>query len=248
MPQELTDLLTPCTPQMAYAALQVSWVDRFNSPPRREQLLVLVAQWALETGYGKSCHRWNLGNAKHSPSDGFDWTFFACDEVNVEGHVVWYYPPDPGCCFQAHATLQEGADAYLDLLWRRFKAAWSNVISGDVQGFALKLHDLHYYTANPYDVMLASGHVVRGYIWSLKSVYSHLLATVGAAYDLHTTAGIQSALNALGAAPQLTVDGSAGPKTQAAVRAFQLTHGLVADGVVGPKTADVMAALLANAP
>lgn len=51
---------------------------------------------------------------------------------------------------------------------------------------------------------------------------------------------IQERLNALGAKPPLTVDGAYGPKTRAAIIAFQQAKGLVADGIVGPKT---MAAL-----
>jgi hypothetical protein len=34
----------------------------------------------------------------------------------------------------------------------------------------------------------------------------------------------------------VTADGNFGPKTEAALRAFQRAHGLVPDGIVGPKT------------
>jgi peptidoglycan hydrolase-like protein with peptidoglycan-binding domain len=47
---------------------------------------------------------------------------------------------------------------------------------------------------------------------------------------------IQRALNALGSNPALKVDGIIGPKTEAAIKAFQIATGLVADGVAGPKT------------
>ena len=45
---------------------------------------------------------------------------------------------------------------------------------------------------------------------------------------------IQTLLNQRGA--HLTVDGIFGPKTDAAVRAFQASHGLTVDGIVGSKT------------
>lgn len=56
------------------------------------------------------------------------------------------------------------------------------------------------------------------------------------AFDLGTTLGLQKALNAAGASPRLKEDGIPGPRTTAAVRAFQTFSGLTADGIVGPKT------------
>lgn len=47
---------------------------------------------------------------------------------------------------------------------------------------------------------------------------------------------VQTALNAHGADPALTVDGLMGPATRRAIRAFQTQAGLGADGIAGPKT------------
>jgi hypothetical protein len=63
--------------------------------------------------------------------------------------------------------------------------------------------------------------------------------------DLSTYAGVQRALNALGAKPPLDVDNEPGSLTEAAVEAFQRAHPpLVVDGDAGPKTkAAILAAL-----
>ena len=47
---------------------------------------------------------------------------------------------------------------------------------------------------------------------------------------------VQAKLNEKGANPPLTVDGAWGPKSKAALIAYQSSHGLVADGIPGPIT------------
>lgn len=60
--------------------------------------------------------------------------------------------------------------------------------------------------------------------------------------------GLQRALNALGWAPPLIVDGQYGSLTKTAVKDFQSRHGLAVDGIAGPKThAAVQSALAAAA-
>lgn len=79
----------------------------------------------------------------------------------------------------------------------------------------------------------------------LKKWKAALAGTSTAA--LHGTAWIQDALNRLGADPVLLVDGSYGPITETAVRAFQQARSLAVDGLIGPQTLaaldDALAAL-----
>jgi peptidoglycan hydrolase-like protein with peptidoglycan-binding domain len=61
-----------------------------------------------------------------------------------------------------------------------------------------------------------------------------------------TTLNIQQDLNRLGALPKLVEDGKPGPKTTAALKAFQTSKGLKADGIVGAKTEAAITAALAG--
>lgn len=59
---------------------------------------------------------------------------------------------------------------------------------------------------------------------------------------------VQKRLNELGQDPPLTTDGVYGPKTRAAVIAFQQSKGLTPDGIVGPKTCAALGIEVGSAP
>ncbi len=86
---------------------------------------------------------------------------------------------------------------------------------------------------------------------TLDDLHSYLTRTADGgivrprAFDLMTVIGVQRALNYLKIVePPLIEDGVNGPKTKAAVRAFQRANGLVPDAVVGEKTRAALALLV----
>lgn len=58
--------------------------------------------------------------------------------------------------------------------------------------------------------------------------------------DGDTIKKVQTALNAAGQNPPLTVDGALGPMTTAAIKSYQQSKGLSPDGVIGPQTLGVL--------
>ena len=200
-PRRLSPAVTTATVAELSRALVHSWGEA--TAPSADGLAVLVAQWALETGWGKSCHAWNLGNVKSVQGDGHDYTFFACWEVltkaqaasalatatlradgtgpNVttgkarnDGKVeVWFYPDHPGCRFRAFDSLEHGAAAYLAKLRSRFARAWPYVEAGDPSGFAAALKSQGYFTA-PLDG-------ADGYRPLLVGIYNRVVKQVASA-------------------------------------------------------------------
>lgn len=66
---------------------------------------------------------------------------------------------------------------------------------------------------------------------------------MSSSYDVKS---IQEALTIVGSYPG-AIDGSMGPKTEAAIKHFQKSAGVAVDGIVGPETAPALAKALGEA-
>jgi hypothetical protein len=128
-------------PVALYGVLRAAWLAQLGTAPSRASLLVLLAQWALETGNGASCFGWNLGGIKHVPGDGHDFYVIRTTEY-FDGKEKFLDQP-----FRSYASLEEGAADYLRLVHGRFSRAWPAVEAGDLVEFAHQLKMQGYYTA-----------------------------------------------------------------------------------------------------
>lgn len=199
--------LTPASPREVFDALHEAWRAVIVTPnPSNESLLVLLAQWGIETGNGRSLHNYNLGNAKRIK--GEPWTMLNHVWEIIEGRRVIFEPPHPQTHFRAFASLAEGAREYLEMMHQRFAASWPEVLEGDAAGFAHALKRQRYYTADEH-----------AYARALKDRYTFFEEQI---FPINVQAALQ-ALNyadvrAFQKAHGLTADGIAGPKTRAALR------------------------------
>lgn len=171
MPEELFAQKTPIPTEEVLKGLYDAWYHVFGNYPKKESVLVLASQWALETGWGKSMWNYNLGNVKSTEKDGRNYCYFACNEILktsvAEGYVkknpdtakitkyrdngtaiIWFYPKHSGCRFRAFHNLLEGCIDYIGVLNQKFNRSWPAVLAGDPKQFAHLLKLQGYYTAD----------------------------------------------------------------------------------------------------
>jgi hypothetical protein len=162
---------TTATVQEIFTALWRAWLQIFGTPPKVESILVLLAQAIFETGWFSKMRCWNFGNVKSTSTDGFDYCYFACNEVLTKAQaesyvkknpdtakitkvredgrvVIWFYPDHPGCRFRAFHTIFEGALDHLTLVNKKFSRSWPAVLSGDPHQYTHMLKLQGYFTGD----------------------------------------------------------------------------------------------------
>lgn len=154
-------------------AMTSAWRRVVGGEPPANAVRLLVAHWALETGWGRSMVCFNVGNAKAMRTDAsYDYCYFTTWEVltvrDAEAYVrahpttaritkytsnerhahVEVRPEDPACRFRAYASLEDGCVEHLQMLRGIFARSWSALCSGDPAAFSRALKAQKYYTAD----------------------------------------------------------------------------------------------------
>jgi hypothetical protein len=171
-PNEVEVVTTTPTARQVVDMLLVTWSDLTHEGAR-----TLTAQFMAETGGGRSCFNWNLGNVKsganqphmyltnvwecYSKTEADAWVAKGKGLVRIataEETKKWpcadttvvFSPPHEQCRFRAYASLQEGAQRWLSLhqqIARSNRDYVRALAAGDAAAAAKALKKAGYYTA-----------------------------------------------------------------------------------------------------
>ena len=194
MAQEVPTQKTVVAPTDMFDSLVRVWNKLVGRTPTRAQILMLLAQWALETGNGQSENNFNPGGIKHASGDGYDWTSYTTTEVvnNVTQTLTQ--------TFAAYPDLDTGTTAYVNLLQTHYPQAWQSVLDGgtDPTAFATGLKAGGYFTAPVETTTGADGKTIPGYAPGLIARLAQMTSSVPDSEPLTASAGL-SALNPIDA-------------------------------------------------
>lgn len=151
-------------------------------------------------------------------------------------------------CFRVYATPEEGAEALVRTVYSsRRRSVLEAARRADPYAFSAAMYNTRYYEGfgptrevriqNHYKAMSGSLALINAGLRPSQPIEVPGAVTVlREGVQGQSVLDWQRRLNADGASPQLRLDGSFGPRTAAATRAWQAQRGLVPDGIVGPRT------------
>jgi hypothetical protein len=171
VPTWVAPVKTPVTPVQA-ATGNRNALRRYVAKPQASTISILHGHQALETGNYDQCIDYAVGHVKATNSWSKLYTTIKLNEyLQRDGKrvLVWFDPTGellskdgpvrPGTAYsnppghpqtwmRAYEKLEEALEDKLDVLFRRYKAAFDRALAGDVEGYVRGLHQGGYFTAN----------------------------------------------------------------------------------------------------
>lgn len=146
MGKQVPKTSTPVSDAQMSQAISNVWQRLFGTPASPEQVHIIMAQNAIETGRNrKSMHNYNVGNiivgtTNHDYFLGGDWMY--ADKAQTVKKPITQK-------FRAYNSLEEGVQDYLNLLSKskRYANAWQHIMNPNIRAYSKALHDAGYYGA-----------------------------------------------------------------------------------------------------
>ena len=135
---------TPRGGEEAASAIASAYQSVTGHAPTAKQLSLLVAQWSLETGGGRSMMNYNFGGIKGSSPGGLSAAYTTKEGYGATERTLVDR-------FRAYSSPEEGAADYLRTLRARFPKSFDAVRAGDAAEFAHTLKREGYYTGSEAD-------------------------------------------------------------------------------------------------
>lgn len=150
MGNRVTRVQTPISESDMTAAIANGWQQLFGTIPTKEQIALIMAQNALETGHRQSMWNYNVGNITTSAEGPYNYF----DDLTTSEQVSPGQWEKKNLKYRAYNTLQEGVLDYLKFLSQpggRYAQAWEHILSPNPESYSKSLKQSGYYTGEEKD-------------------------------------------------------------------------------------------------
>lgn len=132
------------TNQMA-DAISIGWKELFGVSPSKQQVAMVLAQNALETGHRKSMWNYNVGNITTDGKGSYDYF----DDLTTDEQIKPGTWKKMNLKYRAYPSLEAGVKDYLKFIsGKRYGKAWKHILNPNPAEFSKALKSAGYYTAN----------------------------------------------------------------------------------------------------
>ncbi len=145
MGQRVPRIKTEVSESQMRQAFEEAWMELFNKQPTSQQIALVLAQNALETGNRKSMWNYNIGNITTDGKGSFNYF----DDLKTKEQMSKGIWEDKYLKYRAYSNLKDGIKDYLQLLsGKKYGKAWQHILNPNPAAFSKAIKQVGYYTAD----------------------------------------------------------------------------------------------------